>query len=126
MNITHATFVTIPVSDQEQAKDFYVNTLGFEVLIDQPAGPHRWIQVGPQGAQTSFTLVPGGKGDFELGSAKGIMLESSDLDADCAALAKAGVAVTGPTQMPWGRRQADISDPDGNSFTLASAMPAGA
>lgn len=126
MNITHVAFVTVPVADQEKAKDFYVNTLGFEVLIDQPAGPQRWIQVGPKGAQTSFTLVQAGKGGFVLGSAKGIMLETLDIEADCAALTKAGASVSGPIKMPWGRHQADVTDPDGNSFTLSSPLPAGA
>ncbi|MEW1693083.1 VOC family protein [Streptomyces sp. NPDC091265] len=126
MNITHAAFVTLPVADQDKARDFYVNTLGFEVLVDQAVGSQRWIQVGPPGAQTSFTLVPAGKGGFELGSARGIMLESSDIDADCAALAKAGVPVSEPVRMPWGRRQTNFTDPDGNSFTLSCALPVGA
>ncbi|MCP3822688.1 glyoxalase superfamily protein [Streptomyces sp. A3M-1-3] len=123
MNITHSRFVTLPVADQDRAKDFYVNTLGFEVLIDQQAGPIRWIQVGPKGAQTSFVLATAEMG-FTPGSAKGIMLETSALDADCAQLVGAGVTVEGPEQFPWGR-QANLTDPDGNTLTLAAAQPNG-
>jgi len=28
--------VSVPVSDQEQAKEFYVGTLGFELLVEIP------------------------------------------------------------------------------------------
>lgn len=122
MNITHTRVVTLPVTDQDRAKDFYVTTLGFEVLIDQQAGPVRWIQVGPKGAQTSFTLATAAQG-FTPGSAKGIVLETSDLDADCAQLTKAGAAVKGPTDLPWGR-QATFTDADGNGFVLSAPAPA--
>ncbi|WP_405613549.1 VOC family protein [Streptomyces sp. NBC_01511] len=122
MNITHATVVTVPVADQERAKDFYVSTLGFQVVVDQRMGPVRWLQVAPPGAQTGFTLATAEQG-FTPGSSTGIVLETADLDGDCAALVGAGVAVEGPTDLPWGR-QATLADPDGNSFVLAARSPA--
>ncbi|MEV2272314.1 VOC family protein [Nonomuraea africana] len=124
MNITHAKIVTVPVSDQDRAKDFYVSSLGFEVIADQQMGPVRWLQVAPKGAQTSFTLATAQQG-FAPGSAKGIILETTDLDADCAELAKAGAGIEGPTDLPWGR-QATLTDPDGNSFVLSAPAPSGA
>ncbi|WP_344414026.1 VOC family protein [Amycolatopsis minnesotensis] len=117
MTITHARLVTVPVTDQDRAKDFYVGKLGFEVLIDTKAGPVRWIQVAPKGAKTSFTLATAEQG-FTPGSVRGTILETSDLDGDCATLAKAGVVVDGPKDYPWGR-QATFADPDGNRFSLA-------
>lgn len=118
MNITHAKVVTVPVSDQDRAKDFYVSTLGFQVVVDRRTGPVRWLQVAPHGAQTAFTLVTAEQG-LTPGGASGIILETSDLDADCAELAKAGVAVEGPADLPWGR-QATITDPDGNGLVLSA------
>ncbi|WP_067136297.1 VOC family protein [Microtetraspora malaysiensis] len=118
MNITHASVVTIPVSDQDRAKDFYVSQLGFDVVVDQQMGPVRWLQVAPKGAQTSFTLATAEQG-FTPGSSTGTILETADLDADCAALLAAGAAVHGPTDQPWGR-QATVTDPDGNSFVLCA------
>ncbi|MFJ4771058.1 VOC family protein [Streptomyces uncialis] len=118
MNITHTKTVTVPVSDQDKAKAFYVSALGFEVLVDQQTGPVRWLQVAPRGAQTSFTLATADQG-FTPGSAAGLILETTDLDADCAALREAGAAVEGPTDLPWGR-QATLTDPDGNAFVLAA------
>ncbi|MGP3987144.1 VOC family protein [Streptomyces sp. 3N207] len=123
MNITHARTVTVPVSDQDRAKDFYVSTLGFEVLVDQQMGPVRWLQVAPRGAATSFTLASAEQG-FTPGSASGIILETSDLDADCAGLAQAGAAIEGPNELPWGR-QATLADPDGNRFVLSAPAPSG-
>jgi predicted enzyme related to lactoylglutathione lyase len=123
MNITHTRIVTIPVSDQDRAKDFYVSILGFEVIIDQQAGPVRWLQVAPKDAQTAFTLATAEQG-VTPGSAKGLILETTDLDADCADLKQAGVTVEGPTDLPWGC-QATLTDPDGNSFVLAAPTPAG-
>lgn len=117
MNITHATTVTIPVADQDRARTFYVDVLGFDVVVDRQMGPMRWLQVAPKGAQTAFTLAAGQ--EFTPGSAQGIILESTDLDGDCSALGSAGVTVDGPTDLPWGR-QAVVSDPDGNGFVLAA------
>ncbi|MFF9814226.1 VOC family protein [Streptomyces sp. NPDC014006] len=117
MSITHASFVTLPVADQDRALRFYRDVLGFEVVADlgMPAG--RWLQVAPVGAQTAFTLAGPGMGDFEAGSARGIMFVTTDVDADCARLAGAGVAVRGPEEQPWGR-MASFADPDGNGLML--------
>lgn len=116
MNITHVRLLTVPVSDLDAAKDFYAGKLGLEVVADHQAGPMRWLQVAPAGAQTSVVLadhVPA------PGSVHGLMLETADLDADCAKLRAAGVEVDGPQDLPWGR-QATLTDPDGNSIVLAA------
>ncbi|MCI3279002.1 VOC family protein [Streptomyces cylindrosporus] len=117
MNITHASFVTLPVSDQDRALRFYRDLLGFEVTADLDLPQGRWLQVAPKGAQTVFTLSGPGMGGFEAGSAQGIMLVTTDVDADCARLAEAGVAVEGPGEFPWGR-MASFADPDGNGLML--------
>ncbi|MFG2982114.1 VOC family protein [Streptomyces sp. NPDC048258] len=117
MNITHASFVTLPVADQDRALAFYTDVLGFEVRADRQVGPMRWLQVAPRGAQTVFTLSGPGMGDFTPGSARGIMLVTADVDADCARLAAAGVEVNGPDEAPWGRT-AGFRDLDGNALML--------
>ncbi|TYB48042.1 VOC family protein [Actinomadura chibensis] len=119
MNITHVRLLTVPVSDQDAAKSFYADTLGFEVVADQSTGPVRWLQLAPKGARTSVVLashVPG----HEPGSLHGLILETSDLDDDCERLRQAGVDVDGPQDLPWGR-QATLADPDGNGLVLAEA-----
>ncbi|MEV7995638.1 VOC family protein [Streptomyces sp. NPDC086077] len=116
-NITHASFVTLPVTDQDRALRFYTKVLGFEVTADLRMPPGRWLQVAPRGAQTAFTLSGPGMGGFEPGSTRGIMLLTTDVDADCARLAEAGVQVQGPDDHPWGRMAA-FRDPDGNGLML--------
>ncbi|MET7389794.1 VOC family protein [Streptomyces sp. NPDC005529] len=117
MNITHASFVTLPVADQDRALRFYTEVLGFEVAVDREMPPGRWLQVAPAGAQTVFTLSGPGMGGFTPGGSRGIMLVTTDVDADCARLAEAGVAVEGPDDLPWGR-MASFRDPDGNGLML--------
>ena len=117
MSISHASFVTLPVADQDRALRFYRDVLGFEVVADLGMPVGRWLQVAPVGAQTAFTLAGPGMGDFEAGSARGIMFVTTDVDADCARLAGAGVAVRGPEEQPWGR-MASFADPDGNGLML--------
>ncbi|MFF8474447.1 VOC family protein [Streptomyces sp. NPDC015414] len=117
MTVTHASFVTLPVSDQDRALRFYRDVLGLEVTADRQLPQGRWLQVAPAGAQTAFTLSGPGMGGFTPGSARGIMLVTTDVDADCARLAAAGTEVRGPDELPWGR-MASFADPDGNGLML--------
>jgi len=117
MTITHASFVTLPVTDQDRALRFYTEVLGMTVTADLDLPQGRWLQVAPAGAQTVFTLSGPGMGGFEPGEARGIMLVTTDVDADCARLAAAGVRVQGPDELPWGR-MASFADPDGNGLML--------
>nr|WSZ15531.1 VOC family protein [Streptomyces canus] len=117
MTITHASFVTLPASDQDRALRFYTDVLGLTVTADRDLPQGRWLQVAPEGAQTVFTLSGPGMGGFEPGSARGIMLVTTDVDADCARLTEAGTPVQGPDELPWGR-MASFTDPDGNGLML--------
>jgi catechol 2,3-dioxygenase-like lactoylglutathione lyase family enzyme len=50
--------VSVPVSDQDRAKSFYTDTLGFELRAENVFGDGmRWIEVAPQDSTTSLTLV---------------------------------------------------------------------
>ncbi|MFF7644438.1 VOC family protein [Streptomyces canus] len=117
MTITHASFVTLPVSDQDRALRFCTDVLGLTVTADRDLPQGRWLQVAPEGARTVFTLSGPGMGGFEPGSARGIMLVTTDVDADCARLTEAGTPVQGPDELPWGR-MASFTDPDGNGLML--------
>jgi len=57
--ITGVEVVSIPVSDQDRARDFYVDVLGLELIRDAQMGPGmRWVQLGaPGGRGTTLTLV---------------------------------------------------------------------
>jgi predicted enzyme related to lactoylglutathione lyase len=118
MAITRVQLFSVPVSDPERAKSFYVDTLGFTLVSDAMMGEdQRWIQVVPPGAQTSITLVTW----FETmpsGSLRGLVLETDDLEGDIHRLREAGVAFdSGVERAPWGQ-YAQFSNPDGNGLIL--------
>ncbi len=57
--IDHVGNVSLFVSDQDRAKDFYTRILGFELRQDAPLYPgatNRWVAVAPKGAETEVTL----------------------------------------------------------------------
>jgi catechol 2,3-dioxygenase-like lactoylglutathione lyase family enzyme len=102
MAITHIQLFSVPVTDHDRARTFYVDRLGFDFISDRPMGPDgRWVQVTPKGAQTSITLVT----DIETmppGSVKGIVLESDDLVPDVAASANVGSRSKAMSRSPRG------------------------
>ena len=121
MNITHVQLLSVPVTDQDRARDFYVDTLGLRLIADTAMGPdQRWVQVGPAGAATSITLVTWFD-QMPAGSLSGLVLQTRDIDGDCERLRAAGVELTGPQDAPWGRH-AIPRDPDGNGLVLAAAQ----
>ena len=123
MSLTHVQLLSVPVTDQDRARDFYVNTLGFELLADTQLGPgQRWVQVGAPGSQASLTLVTWFE-TMPAGSLRGLVLESDDLEADIKALAARGVAVSDVQAAPWGQF-VTCEDPDGNGLILQATVRA--
>jgi len=110
--------VSVPVTDLDRAKHFYVDTLGLILLRDEPMGPDmRWIQLQPKDGGATIALVTW----FEAlrpGTQHGLMLAVDDIDAEHARLAATGAEVTPVGQQPWGRFTS-ISDPDGNGWIVA-------
>jgi catechol 2,3-dioxygenase-like lactoylglutathione lyase family enzyme len=124
MSIRQVQLFSLPVTDQDRARDFYVNTLGFELVADARMGrDQRWVQVRPPGAATSITLVTWFP-TMPPGSAKGTVLETEDLDGDVAALRSRGVVIdVGVQDALWGRF-VTFEDPDGNGLILQVTAPA--
>ena len=86
--------VVIPVSDQDRAIEFYVETLGFEKRADVPFGDgYRWVEVAPADAATTIAIVPPPPGKPTGNVETGIALNTDDVDADHADLQAAGVDV---------------------------------
>jgi catechol 2,3-dioxygenase-like lactoylglutathione lyase family enzyme len=113
------TVVSVPVSDQERAKSFYVDRLGLELIRDDDSVPGiRWVQVAPPGGGTSLTLV-NWFDSMPAGSVRGLVLRSNDLEADYERLLDDGVEFDEPPQQrPWGSTEAVLYDPDGNQMVL--------
>jgi predicted enzyme related to lactoylglutathione lyase len=115
---SHISVISIPVSDQDRAKGFYADGLGFEVLHDATFGEgQRWVQLAPAGGQASITLTTWFE-DFAPGSQRGLILHVDDIAAARAELEGRGVPFTGDTfGTPWGSF-APFEDPDGNRWSL--------
>ena len=116
--IEEVRVVSVPVSDQEQAREFYVDTLGFELRADNSWGEGmRWVEAAPEGSSTSLSLVTW----FEAmppGSLQGLVVATDDIRKTYEELVAGGVPFDfPPTEMPGGT-QAVFRDPDGNGLVL--------
>ena len=118
MALTHVQLLSVPVSDQDRARDFYVDVLGFDLVRDAEMQPGlRWVQVAPPGGQTSLTLVTWFD-SMPAGALRGLVLETDDLDGDLAALTARGAVIAGGIEdQPWGR-YFTVTDPDGNGMVV--------
>jgi predicted enzyme related to lactoylglutathione lyase len=134
--ITRLSHSTVYVVDQDRAKDFYCNKLGFEVRTEATMGTFRWLTVGPK-TQPELEIVlmkimPSQMGPKGLDAEKAAMLktlvEAGVLGAgvwqtdDCrktyAELVERGVVFTSePKEMPYGI-EAIFRDDSGNFFSL--------
>ena len=98
MAVTAVQLFSLPVTDQDRARDFYVDVLGFELVNETEMGPGmRWVQVTPPGASTSVALVTWFT-TMAAGSTKGTVLETDDLDAELVRLRGLGVLFDGDIQ----------------------------
>jgi predicted enzyme related to lactoylglutathione lyase len=121
MSVQSVAVVSVPVSDQERAKSFYLDALGFELVRDDSSIPGmRWVQVAPPGGGTQLTLVNWFE-SMPAGCLRGLVLRVADLNEAYGSLIARGVEVEGPPrQQPWAI-EAVVHDPDGNAIVLQQA-----
>lgn len=117
MAITRVQLFSVPVTDQDRAKAFYVDVLGLSVMADSQMGPdQRWVQLAPSGGETAITLVTWFE-TMPAGSLKGLVLETDDLESDVERLRGSGVVPSEIQEAPWGVF-VTFDDPDGNGIVL--------
>jgi len=117
MPIDHVQIVSIPVSDQDRARDFYVNALGWELVSDNDEGDRRWVEVAPRHGQTAFTLVTWFE-SMPAGCLRGIVLDTLDIEAAHEELSERGIRFETPIEEGPFSRVTSFADPDGNTFIL--------
>src|SRR5207249_7090342 len=121
LNLTQVGRVCVTVADTDRAIDFYVGTLGFEKVVDVPMAPGmRWVEVAVAGTPTTLALAPPPPGKTAGGAETGIILDTTDVDADHAALRAAGVDADEEVAR-WGDPIPPmfwLRDPDGNSLAI--------
>jgi len=118
--ITQVGPVMVPVSNQDQAIEFYTGKLGFEKRADIPFGRgERWVEVAPPGAATTIALVTPREGE-SAGIQTRVAFTTADADGDHASLKAQGVDVDEAVM-----RMGDpvppmffFRDQDGNGFMI--------
>jgi catechol 2,3-dioxygenase-like lactoylglutathione lyase family enzyme len=127
--LSHAT---VWVLDQDRAKAFYTEKLGFEVKMDVSMGSFRWLTVSPPG-QPDLEIVLMAIGASQMMDAetaatlrslveKGVMGAGAFATADCRKtyeeLKARGVRFMGePAERPYGI-EAILQDDSGNWFSM--------
>ncbi|HVW41773.1 MAG TPA: VOC family protein [Amycolatopsis sp.] len=129
--IKRLSHINVYVLDQDSAKAFYTDKLGFEVRQEVSVGDFRWLTVGPPDQpDLEFVLMPVGapqhdpetnkqlreliaKGSFGLG-----VLTTDDCRKTYEELSARGVTfVSEPAERPYGV-EALFRDDSGNWFSL--------
>jgi catechol 2,3-dioxygenase-like lactoylglutathione lyase family enzyme len=136
--IQRLSHVTIWVLNQDEAFDFYVNKLGFNVHTDfKMDNGFRWLTVTPQG-QPDLEIVlmptdPGPMMDQETSEALRTLIRKGKLGAGVLATADCretyeelkakGVEFSQPPTERFYGVEALMKDNSGNWFSLSSALP---
>jgi catechol 2,3-dioxygenase-like lactoylglutathione lyase family enzyme len=115
-------FIMIFVRDQERSLRFYLDQLGFRLIVDQSVAGHRWIEVAPPDGTANIALaqaLPDSVATL-VGRDTGIYFITEDIQAKYHEWSSRGVRFASPPQKPqWGGVFTRFEDPDGNSFGLA-------
>jgi len=115
-------FIMIFVRDQERSLRFYLDQLGFRLIVDQGVAGHRWIEVAPPDGTANIALaqaLPDSVATL-VGRDTGVYFITEDIQAKYDEWSGRGVRFASPPQKPqWGGIFARFEDPDGNSFGLA-------
>ena len=125
MAIDRVGTVCIFVGNQDRAKAFYTNVLGFELRSDQPVypgAPNCWIAVAPKGAQTDVILyLPDENWQHYkqvVGKSQAVTFNVTDMQGLARDLKAKGVKfLMEPDVQPWGTNAA-IEDSEGNMLIL--------
>jgi predicted enzyme related to lactoylglutathione lyase len=109
--------VTVPVSDVDRAKAFYVDGMGFNVDQDARVNDElRFVQLTPPGSPCSIAIGEG-ISSKEPGSIEGLQIVVHDIEAAREQLVSRGLEVTEIQEYPWGRF-VFLEDPDGNGWSI--------
>lgn len=132
--MTFLQLVTIIVDEYDPAIEFFVESLGFELVEDKPAStndgrPKRWVVVRPVGAQTGILLAraDGPRQVAAVGTQMagrvGFFLRVDDFEAAYRRMVATGVEfATTPREEPYGRI-AVFLDIAGNRWDLLGPAP---
>lgn len=118
----NAIVPTLRIHDYEAAKKFYVDGLGFQIDFEwrnEPGLPV-FLQLSRGGQRLYLTEREGDCDGHGL-----VYLYVQDVDAwQAEFLARGVVADAPPRNQPWGNRELQLRDPDGNRLRICSVLEA--
>lgn len=123
--VTNIGVVMFAVADQDAARTFYAEKLGFEVRGDSRFGENdemRWLEVAPPGSRARLALnLP--MGDEPGGGSIGV--ETADVLGEHARLSAIGGIDMDPEPMrtPGAPLMFMLRDPDGNVVVVVEKPP---
>lgn len=115
--------ITIYVNDQQAAKTFWTETMGFVVKFEQAMGPGMtWLEVAPSEDEfTTFTLYDKNLMKQQNPAANvehpTILLSTTDIEKAYNEMKEKGVEVGEMMRMPYGT-MFRFNDNEGNSYML--------
>jgi catechol 2,3-dioxygenase-like lactoylglutathione lyase family enzyme len=113
--------ITVPVSDVDRAKTFYVDRVGFNVDHDHRVHEGlRFVQLTPPGSACSIAIGTG-LTEEKPGTAAGLQVVVAVIQRARAELVERGVEVSEVQEFPWGQ-SVFFQDPDGNRWAV-QAIP---
>ena len=114
--------ISVPVTDVDRAKAFYVDKVGFNPDHDhQVSADLRFVQLTPPGSGCSISIGTG-LTTMPPGSLEGLQLFVNDIEAAHRELAGRGVEVSEIQDLPWGSF-VFFADPDGNRWNVQQIVP---
>jgi len=128
----HLSLVAIVVEEYDPAIDFFVGTLGFELIEDSPSltsngRAKRWVVVRPPGAETGLLLARADGEDQaavigqQAAGRVGFFLRVDDFDAAYLRMSAAGVEFVWPPRAESYGKVAVFLDIAGNRWDLIEA-----
>lgn len=115
--------ITIYVNDQDEAKKFWTEKMGFVVKFEQEMGPGmKWIEVGPSESEfTTFVLYNKSMMESQNPAANvghpSILLSTTDINKTYAELKDNGVELGKLMEMPYGK-MFSFNDNEGNAYLI--------
>lgn len=115
--------ITLYVNNQEEAKEFWANKVGFVIKTEQPMGPNmKWIEVGPSSDEfTTFILYDKNLMKTQNPSTNtghpSVILSTTDIEKTYQEMKDKGIIVEELMKMPYGTMY-NFKDQDGNIYMV--------
>ncbi|KGR77256.1 VOC family protein [Ureibacillus manganicus] len=111
--------VAVYVEDQQKAKTFWTEKVGFEVVAEHPMGSNAtWLEVAPKGAESRLVLYPKAMMKGSENMKASIVFKSEDVKDTYEKMKASGVEFLGELQEMQFGSFVQFKDEDGNEFLL--------